>query len=235
MSESSRLRWWQEETVSEQRPYESVVSPTTVEAGGGVAVKVRDLDAELEAEAWQRVQALQNGERVEIHANPAQNLARYRKRLLLLGGPLFGFIGILETLLAIKIHSLVPLLIFPFLALELIVLERISRRLYRKQEEPVFTLTDEGIEIYGIATKVGLLRWEEIKEIRAYTYGYRYIGIIPKNTKALCRRLNPMTAFILRSNELLRYPAISLAQVNLPISADEMVKRIQDFRAARGV
>ncbi len=105
-------------------------------------------------------------------------------------------------------------------------------------------MTDAGIEIHTIGHDIGLVRWAEIADVRAYNLIYRYVGITPRDTGALCARLTKRQAWMIRANEAVvpfyrlfrqRIAVINLAQQNLPLSADALVAKIEAFRAARGV
>ena len=241
-----QLQWWQEDPSTGTRPqwwhekapnHASSTPPALV----AVATPVEEMDIgdELEAEAKLRSHAETTGARVAIYANPAQNIARLRRRLLIVGVPLLIFYGILTILTGIS-----PLL-FAVIALELGAGYVLGKKMHRARVHPVITITDEGLDIRSPFHDIGLVRWDEIAEVRAYTQLYRYVGIVPKDTKALCARLPRGKTRLIRINEgcrrwfyrpLRQFVApINLAQENLPLKADDLVARINAFRVERGV
>ena len=131
---------------------------------------------------------------------------------------------------------------FPWLLLaECGFLYVVMARSHRKQTKPIVVLNSEGIAVDTAATHIGLVRWDEIEEVRPYTLIYRYVGIIPKNTNALCRRLGGKRSWIVKLNAALIPPykllgifvaPINIPQVYLPVTADELTARIHTYQAA---
>lgn len=131
---------------------------------------------------------------------------------------------------------------FPwFLLAECVLLYSLAARSYRKQAKPILTLSSEGIGVDTMGTHLGLIYWDEIEEVRNYTLIYRNVGIVPKNTAALRQRLGMKRTQLLRLNagviplyKLLGIfvAPINIPQVHLPITADELLARIQLYQAA---
>ena len=80
----------------------------------------------------------------------------------------------------------------------------------QRQNRPIVTLSPQGLTIHTVATQIGMLRWEEIGEVRTYTFIYRYVGIVPRDPKGLYHRLGSRS---------------------LPLSADDLAARIRDHRS----
>ncbi len=108
----------------------------------------------------------------------------------------------------------------------------------QRQNRPLITLSPEGLIIHTVATQIGLLRWDEIGEMRTYTFIYRYVGIVPRDPTRLYRRLGSR-ALLLRLNSwcvpLYRLFGQFIAPINipqeyLPMSADELARLIRDYR-----
>ncbi len=108
----------------------------------------------------------------------------------------------------------------------------------QRQNRPLITLSPEGLIIHTVATQIGLLRWDEIGEVRTYTFIYRYVGIVPRDPAALYRRLGSRS-LLLRLNSwcvpLYRLFGQFIAPINipqeyLPMSADELATLIRDHR-----
>ena len=131
---------------------------------------------------------------------------------------------------------------FPwFLLAECGFLYVVMARSHRKQKEPIVVLSSEGIRVDTTATHIGLIRWEEIEEVRSYTLIYRYVGIVPKNTNALCRRLGAGRSWMLQLNAFciplykligVFVAPINIPQVYLPITVDELTARIRTYQEA---
>lgn len=73
-------------------------------------------------------------------------------------------------------------------------------RSLRRMRDPILTLTPMGIIVNSQMTKIGLLRWHEIAEIRPYTLIYRLIGIVPHDVGAVARRIGGASAILLLLN-----------------------------------
>lgn len=127
-------------------------------------------------------------------------------------------------------------------AIEVAALIFFATRSHKRQTEPIVTLSPEGIETHSLWQHVGLLRWDEIEEIRAYTFLYRYVGITPRDMGAVCRRLGAGKAWMVWLNDwsirlfyrpLRIYMApINIPQEYLPITADELMEHICAYQAA---
>lgn len=107
-----------------------------------------------------------------------------------------------------------------------------------RQNRPLITLSPEGLIIHTVATQIGLLRWDEVGEVRTYTLIYRYVGIVPRDPAGLYRRLG-RRSLLLRLNSwcipLYRLfgqfvAPINIPQEYLPMSADELATLIRDHR-----
>ena len=130
-----------------------------------------------------------------------------------------------------------------FLVAELVVLWLASVASHLRQVKPIVTLGPRGLAVDTMATHLGELSWDEVGEVRCYTMIYRYVGIVPRDTSALCRRLGPRRAWLLWMNAacipLYRIFGIFLAPINipqvyLPIRADELAATIRAYQVAYG-
>jgi len=128
-----------------------------------------------------------------------------------------------------------------FLLAECALLYVVMARAHKKQTKPIVVLSPEGITVDTTATHIGLIRWEEIEEVRSYTLIYRYVGIIPRNTGALCRRLGGSRSWLLQLNAFciplykllgMFVAPINIPQVYLPITVDELTARIRAYQEA---
>ncbi len=131
---------------------------------------------------------------------------------------------------------------FPwFLLAECALLYVVMARSHKKQKKPIVVLSAEGIAVDTTATHLGLIRWEEIEQVRSYTLIYRYVGIVPKNTSALCQRLGRSRSWMLQVNAFciplykllgIFVAPINIPQVYLPITVDELTARIHAYQKA---
>ncbi|BDI30006.1 hypothetical protein CCAX7_20570 [Capsulimonas corticalis] len=152
---------------------------------------------------------------------------------------LFGFLrGLLRTPIPPFINA--EFAVLPWLVLGFYVFAYVAALAnVRRQNQPIVTISAEGLMIYTLATQLGLVRWDEIANVTTYNMIYRYVGIIPRDTAGLCRRLGAVS-WLIRMNSwcvpLYRLIGVPLAPINipqeyLPISADELAQRIRSYRA----
>jgi hypothetical protein len=134
----------------------------------------------------------------------------------------------------IPLPSWYPLLLLAFSAGSyLFTLQSIN-----KQSKPIVALSTEGIIVDTTATHLPLIFWNEIKEVKSYTFIYRYVGIVPNDSKALFRRLGFRNTWLMQMNAScvwfyrafgITFSEINIPQVYLPISADELTSKIRGF------
>lgn len=124
---------------------------------------------------------------------------------------------------------------------EAALLYPIMRRNIARQTKPIVILSRDGIHVDTYGTHIGLIRWDEIAEIRPYKLFYLFIGIVPKDSHLLAKRLPASSALLLRLNVLCiplyklfsQFIApINIPEQNLPIPADELMQRIRAYQAA---
>ena len=199
-----------------------------------------------------------------LFADRSKSVSGLNKRMLFFLLPLvllcFAFSHYLGSGFSVTIHSKTPpyaarrvqvpyspttngiLTLFPWLLVgECALLYRIMVRSYKKQKKPIIILVARGIEVDTSGTHLGLIYWNEIEEICSYTFIYRFVGIVPENTAALCQRLGRRRAWMLQVNAAclplykplgLFVAPINIPQLHLSITADELLKHIQLYRAA---
>lgn len=198
-----------------------------------------------------------------LYADTKKSLAGLNKRMLFLMLPLvvlsFVFFGTFSHGFAIPRHGPsgqpAPALRVPFdpamaaffswfpwfLLAECVFLYVVMARSHRKQKKPIVVLNADGIAVDTTATHIGLIRWDEIEEVRSYTFIYRYVGIVPKNTNALCQRLGAGRAWVVQVNAFciplykllgIFVAPINIPQVYLPITVDELTARIRAYQEA---
>ncbi len=169
-----------------------------------------------------------------LFADKRKSLSGLNKRMLFIMLPLILLIFVLN-------HS--ASLFFPwFLTAEWALIYFVSARSYKKQTKPIVVLSSQGIEVDTLGSHLGLIRWNEIEEVRAYNFIYRSVGIVPKSSHALSIRLGGKRAWLLHLNATLIsffykplgifLAPISIPQVYLPVTADELLSHIQVYQEA---
>lgn len=112
-------------------------------------------------------------------------------------------------------------LFFAGLALFLLLLVR----------RPLLVISQEGIVHHTPLLGVGLIRWEEVREVVAYRFmRQRLLGIVPVSLETLLARRSPAWRWLLRVNVgLLRAP-INVPERLLPMSLEELLAVIDRYR-----
>ena len=118
-----------------------------------------------------------------------------------------------------------------FFLAEIVLLWLVTSASHRKQAKPIVTLRAQGITVDTMATHIDELAWEDIAEVRCYTFIYRYVGIVPRDIFGLSRRLGVRRGWLLWMNGVnmplykalgMFFAPINIPQVYLPITADEL-------------
>jgi hypothetical protein len=199
-----------------------------------------------------------------LYADQRKMSGNLNKRMLLFCVPLvlflFAFCGILtHGLSVLDPHSASPSGPTPlfvrtsspaavilgwapwFVTAEVLIVWLIAGRAQRKQIKPLVVLSPQGISIDTTAQHLGLLTWDEIAEVRTYNLCYRYVGVVPRDTQALCRRLGTRRSWLLWLNAAciplykpfgIFVAPINIPQVYLPVTADELAATIHRYQAA---
>lgn len=116
--------------------------------------------------------------------------------------------------------SLMPYFVW-FLAIEIAALCFFVTKGLKQQAEPVVTLSPDGIRVHAQLQDIGFVGWEEIADARAYTFIYRYVGIVPKDTGAICGRIGRRRSLTVWLNDwcirlFYRPLHIFVAPINIP-------------------
>ena len=148
----------------------------------------------------------------------------------------------------VRVASLDPMLFaffswFPwFLVAECVVIYIVTANLLKKQIKPIVVLNSAGIQINILKTQIGPIYWNEIGEIRGYSFiSHRFIGIVPKNLKDISQRMEKKQVWLFELNAacipLYKPFGIFVAPINIPmdrlaISTDELLAHIRTYQAA---
>src|ERR1044072_87490 len=114
----------------------------------------------------------------------------------------------------------------PFFVLCLVY--AIDRLLIRK---PAVVISDGGIFDNASAVGAGMLRWEEIADVFAYDFmGQRMLGIIPLNEAVVLGRQSRFKRIMAKMNKSMAPAPFNIPQTALPISVDELLRKIEERR-----
>lgn len=115
----------------------------------------------------------------------------------------------------------------------------VSRSLAR-QTAPILSFSSLGITVNTLCTQVGFLRWDEIKDVYAYTLFSRFVGITLNDPKTVYERIGLKRSWLLQLSGMvapfykpfrIRVAPINIPQEYLPMSADELLAQINAYRA----
>lgn len=100
--------------------------------------------------------------------------------------------------------------------------------------KPALIVNDEGILDNASVVTAGLILWEEIKDIRATSFGTeRMLVILPKDDEAILARQNPVKRLLMRMNRQLGGYIVWIPGNILPMSCEALRDEIKGFRKAR--
>jgi hypothetical protein len=130
---------------------------------------------------------------------------------------------------------------------EIPILYLLVSRMLTRQTKPIVSLSSSGITVDTPGSRVGFLRWEEIKDVYIYNFGYffrglgwRFVGITLNDAPAVCARIGLKRSWSLRLNGLvaplykplrIRIAPVSIPQEYLLMSAEDLLAQIQAYRA----
>lgn len=114
----------------------------------------------------------------------------------------------------------VPLLSYGFLW-------SVHRLLWPK---PAVIISEQGILDDSTATGAGLVRWEDIAEIRPYRrFLHKCIGIVPRDTNALLSTQGFGQRVRMKVDMAMGYPPISIFEIALPVSEERLLLLIGNY------
>lgn len=103
-----------------------------------------------------------------------------------------------------------------------------SRLLFPK---PSVVISRNGIYDNASAVSAGMLKWEEIAEIKPYNFmGNRALGIVPVDLETVIARQPLIKRLLFKMNKGLVNAPFSIPQVGLSVSVDELLKMINERR-----
>jgi len=92
---------------------------------------------------------------------------------------------------------------------------------------PSVVVDDQGITDNATASGAGFIAWEEIDRIAVYTFnGQSLLGIYPKDLHLMLARKGWLKQTLIRLNRWPGLAPINIPQIVLPITVDELAKRI---------
>ncbi len=129
---------------------------------------------------------------------------------------------------------------------EIPILYLLVSRVLTRQTKPIVSLSSSGIMVDTLGSRVGFLRWDEIKDVYIYNFGYffrglgwRFVGITLKDAPRVCARIGLKRSWSLRLNGLvaplykpfrIRIAPVRIPEEYLSMSAEELLAQIQTYR-----
>ncbi len=163
-----------------------------------------------------------------IYADRRQAIRKLNKRMLILL-PFFLFYCFLVA--SAHMWIIAALLIAQYVGMYLWVVRR-----FNKNVTPLIQLDATGITVHGLITHLHM-DWDNLQEVRAYSFAYKFIGMDAKNIWKLKASL-PMKLF-LSYNKFIRFfyrlVGIKLHGINVPeqyahFKAEEICEHIEKRR-----
>lgn len=100
--------------------------------------------------------------------------------------------------------------------------------------KPSVVITREGIFDNATAVGAGMLKWEEIAEIYPYDFmGQRALGIVPRDAEVVMSRQPFIKRTLAKVSRGLVGAPFSIPQNTLPMSVDELLKKIEERRVVK--
>ena len=244
MAEGAGLRWWQEETPASTAYAAPVLTTPPSAAPAAIAYTTTtdntplDVWDELEAEARARVVAENRGERIVLPYHNGYNAAWRKEHLrnqfreqcvgLLIQAGIFVLIMAFQFIAHHRVESAVVGMLVGATLSQLFTYTRSCVRtrhlMAHQQIKPAVVLAPEGIAVHTSDVDIDLIRWQEIKDIKATTTEdgkTPCVVIVPQDAKALARRLGKRKIAL----------PIRISQRCLPLTAEALVARIAAFEA----
>jgi hypothetical protein len=92
---------------------------------------------------------------------------------------------------------------------------------------PALVITQEGIWDNASAVGVGLIRWDEIAELRECQFRNQvFLGIVPKDLHTVLAKLPAWKRMAIKANGLLGTPSINIPQLALPMKVTVLLREI---------
>jgi hypothetical protein len=100
--------------------------------------------------------------------------------------------------------------------------------------KPSVVVSAEGVLDNATAVGAGMIRWEEVREVRATSFGaQRMVAIVPKDEAAILARQNPARRFLMRTNKRLAGYVVCIPENTLPMTREELLEEIKRYRRMR--
>jgi hypothetical protein len=94
---------------------------------------------------------------------------------------------------------------------------------------------EEGIWDFSSLKGAGFMKWDEIDELRLYTYwGMRVLGIVPKDTEQFLARLGFVKRNLLKMNVQMGFPPVNIAELALELSLEDLLGFIEENGLFKG-
>jgi hypothetical protein len=94
---------------------------------------------------------------------------------------------------------------------------------------------EEGIWDFSSLKGAGFIKWDEIDELRLYTYwGYKVMGIVPKNAEQFLASVGFVKRNLLKMNVQMGFPPVNIAELALEISLEDLLRFIEENGLFKG-
>ena len=175
-----------------------------------------------------------------IYPDKRKALRGLRIRCLCAFVPIIALVVVLFSVAAVAGDGVLSLMLWCLLA-EVPVLYLVMSRKIKAQTKPIVSLSSQGITINTTCSQIGFVRWNEIKNVHAYSLGTRFVGITLHDPKSVYGRVGLKRSGVMQMNELvvplykllrIKVAPINIPQEYLPMSADQLLAQIEAYRAA---
>lgn len=100
---------------------------------------------------------------------------------------------------------------------------------------PVVIINDEGITDRASGVSVGLIRWDQIDEVKEYrSQGQLFLGIVPKDVEALIAQQPRWKKSIIRANLRMGGAPVNIPQTSIGVKVADLVQETERQRLAGG-
>ena len=100
---------------------------------------------------------------------------------------------------------------------------------------PAVIIDSRGITDNSSGVSVGFIAWDEVAEVREYTFQHQtFLGIEPKDLNAILARLPKWKRTAIRGNVKLGAAPINISQLTLGVKVSDLIRQIDTrFRSQR--
>jgi hypothetical protein len=102
--------------------------------------------------------------------------------------------------------------------------------------KPALVATKEGLWLAGTALSPGLVRWDEIAGLQVFdTMGQKSMGVRLLNEHVVLEPMGWHVRWLAKANSAISGCAFHVPQSVLPMTAEELIARVHEFRVQNGI